>query len=102
MKEQRRNAAKLSSPLLVFEPKSAFVFESPLQLVSVGRLKSSTLHSSSSVARRPRLSSPIVLVIPFPDELMFCLPSVALVSDSRLRLLSVALVSDSPSSSLSR
>ncbi|PKI39772.1 hypothetical protein CRG98_039817 [Punica granatum] len=55
-----------------------------------------------SVARQPRLSSPSVLVIPFPDELLFCLLSITLISDSQLRLLSVALMSDSPSSSLSR
>ncbi|PKI67236.1 hypothetical protein CRG98_012377 [Punica granatum] len=56
-------------------------------------------HQLLSVAR---LSSPSVLVIPFPGELLFCLLFVALVSDSLLRLLSIALVSDSPSSSLSR
>ncbi|PKI63445.1 hypothetical protein CRG98_016112 [Punica granatum] len=53
---------------------------------------------SDSSSSRLRLSTPAL----FPAELLFCLLSVTLDSDSRLRLLSVALVSNSPSSSFSQ
>ncbi|PKI67852.1 hypothetical protein CRG98_011751 [Punica granatum] len=49
-------------------------------------------YSEPDAPLRRSLWSPSVLVIPFPGELLFCLFSITLVSDSPLRLLSVALL----------